>query len=153
MKLETRRYRSSDQDAVWALHRLALEDTGIYVTHGSWDEDLYQIEATYIEDRGEFLVGTLDGRIVAMGAIRKTSTDQAEVKRMRVHPDFQRRGFGQAILDALETKARDLGYKTLHLDTSVKQPAAQQFYAKNGYAETGREKRGRFTLIFYKKRL
>lgn len=74
-------------------------------------------------------------------------------KRMRVVPNFQRRGFGQAILAALETKARDMGYRTLHLDTSVKQPAAQQFYAKNGYAETGREKRGRFALIFDKKRL
>ena len=98
-------------------------------------------------------VSALDGRIVAMGAFRKTSADQAEVKRMRVHPDFQRRGFGQAIIDALEAKARDLGYKMIHLDTSVKQTAAQRFYAKNGYVETGREKRERFTLIFYKKRL
>lgn len=114
---------------------------------------MHHIEAAYLEDGGEFLVGTLDGRIVAMGALRKTSADRAEVKRMRVHPDFQRRGFGQTILDALETKAREMGYKTLHLDTSTLQTAAQQFYAKNGYAETGREKHGRFTLIFYKKRL
>lgn len=153
MRLEIRRYQPPDQDAVWNLHRLALEDTGIYVTHGPWDEDLYQIEAIYIGDHGEFLVGTLDGHIVAMGALRKTSADRAEVKRMRVHPDFQRRGFGQAILDALEAKAQDLGYRTLHLDTSTKQIAAQQFYAKNGYVEIGREKQGRFTLISYEKRL
>ena len=153
MKLEIRRYQPSDQDAVWDLHRLALEPIGIYITHGPWDEDLHHIEAVYLGNGGEFLVGTLDGRIVAMGAFRKTSADQAEVKRMRVHPDFQRRGFGQAIIDALEAKARDLGYKMIHLDTSVKQTAAQRFYAKNGYVETGREKRERFTLIFYKKRL
>ena len=153
IRLKTRRYQSADQDTVWGLHRVALENAGTYVTHGPWDEDLHHIEAAYLEDGGEFLVGLLNEQIVAMGALRRTSADQAEVKRMRVHPDFQRRGFGQAILDALETKARDLGYKTLHLDTSVKQPAAQQFHAKNGYAETGREKRGRFTLIFYKKRL
>jgi GNAT superfamily N-acetyltransferase len=123
---------------------LALEPIGIYITHGPWDEDLYQIDAAYLKSGGEFLVGTLDGRIVAMGAIRKTSADQAEVKRMRVHPDFQRRGFGQAILDALEAKARDLGYKMIHLDTSTIQTAAQRFYAKNGYVETGREKRAWF---------
>jgi GNAT superfamily N-acetyltransferase len=144
MELEIRQYQPYDQDAVWALHRLALEPIGIYITHGPWDEDLYQIDAAYLKSGGEFLVGTLDGRIVAMGAIRKTSADQAEVKRMRVHPDFQRRGFGQAILDALEAKARDLGYKMIHLDTSTIQTAAQRFYAKNGYVETGREKRAWF---------
>ena len=153
MELEIRRYQPSDQDAVWALHRLALEATGIYVTHGPWDEDLHHIETAYLEDGGEFLIGLLDGQIVAMGALRKTSADRAEVKRMRVHPDFQRRGFGQAILDALEAKAQVLGYKTLHLDTSTKQTVAQQFYAENGYVETGRERHGRFTLIYYEKQL
>jgi ribosomal protein S18 acetylase RimI-like enzyme len=152
MKLEIRHYQPSDQDFVWALHRLALEDTGIDVTHGSWDEDLYRIEAAYLESGGEFLVGTLDRHIVAMGALRRTAADRAEIKRMRVHPDFQRRGFGQAILDTLEARAQELGYETLHLDTSTQQTAAQQFYVKNGYVETGREERGRFTLIFYEKR-
>jgi ribosomal protein S18 acetylase RimI-like enzyme len=49
---------------------------------------------------------------------------------MRVHPDFQGRGFGQTILEALEARARGLGYSILHLETSVLQLAAQKLYRK-----------------------
>ena len=40
---------------------------------------------------------------------------------MRVHPEFQRRGFGQRILEALEKRAKELGYKEIQLDTIVKE--------------------------------
>jgi N-acetylglutamate synthase-like GNAT family acetyltransferase len=59
----------------------------------------------YLKNQGEFLVGVCEGRIVAMGALRRTTNERAEIKRMRVHPDFQRCGFGQMILEALETDA------------------------------------------------
>ncbi len=54
-----------------------------------------------------------------MGALRRTTNEWAEIKRMRVHPDFQRRGFGQMILEALEARAVALGYAALHLDTTT----------------------------------
>jgi GNAT superfamily N-acetyltransferase len=71
----------------------------------------------YFQDQGEFLVGVCEGRIVAMGAFRRTTNERAEIKRMRVHADFQGRGFGQMILEALETQAAVLGYSVLHLDS------------------------------------
>ncbi len=37
------------------------------------------------------------------------------------------------------SQARTLGYKTLHLDTSVVQLAAQKLYEKNGFREVGRD--------------
>ncbi len=71
---------------------------------------------------------------------------------MRVHPDFQRRGFGQMIIEALETQAAVLGYSVLHLDTSTVQIAAQHLYRKNGYKqlETTRVIKG-LTLMFFEK--
>jgi hypothetical protein len=33
-RLEIRRYQQGDHDGVWDLHGLALEEAGIYVTHG-----------------------------------------------------------------------------------------------------------------------
>ena len=41
-------------------------------------------------------------RIVAMGALRPLDGRTAELKRMRVLPEYQRRGYGQRILDSLE---------------------------------------------------
>ena len=72
---------------------------------------------------------------------------------MRIHPDYQGRGLGQIILSELEARARALGYKTLHLDTSVVQIAAQKLYEKNGYREVGRDIYGGLEVILYEKSL
>ena len=118
---------------------------------GPWDADLDRIEKEYLEDGGEFLVGNLNGKIVAMGALKKTDSDRVEIKRMRVHPDFHRLGFGQLILNALENRAMELGYKQLHLDTTVQQVAAQGLYEKNGYSRSGSKRIGAFSVIVYEK--
>ena len=149
--LEIRGYQAGDYDEVWKLHVLSLQHVGAYLGSGPWDNDLLHIEQVYLSNGGEFLIGTLEKRIVAMGAFRKTSAERAEIKRMRVHPDFQGNGYGQLILDELERRAKMVGYTSLHLDTSVVQIAAQKLYMKNGYRETGREiHRGLECILFEK---
>ncbi len=136
--LYIRRYEPADCDAVWALHVSALRSVGAHAGRGPWDDDLAAIESVYLQDQGEFLVGVLSGRVVAMGAVKRTSAQRAELKRMRVEPSLQRQGIGRAMLDALEERARDLGYRTLHLDTTIQQAAARRLYDKSGYREVGR---------------
>lgn len=149
--LKIRCYQHADYDDVWNLHIVGLQQVGAYTGDGPWDDDLRHIEDVYFKNRGTFLVGVHEGRIVAMGALRKTSDDRAEVKRMRVHPDMQGRGFGQLILETLEIRARELGYTTLHLDTSTLQIAAQKLYRKRGFKEVGREiHRGLECILFEK---
>ena len=137
-RLKIRKYNKHDQNEVIALHVLALEQAGTYARSGEWDKDLQNIENVYLRD-GEFLVGEIDSKLVAMGALRKVSEEVAEIKRMRVHPDYQGNGFGQRLLTLLEQKAKKLGYKKIILDTTVKQLPAQHLYIKNGYKETFRD--------------
>lgn len=151
--LVIRRYQAGDYEAVWELHNLALLDVGAHGGNGPWDEDLHQIETAHLERDGEFLVGLAEGCIVAMGALRRIDEQRGEIKRMRVHPEFQRRGFGQAILTALETRARELGYAALILDTTPIQVAAQALYLKNGYREVSRGRAGPFEMIYFEKQL
>ncbi len=148
--LHIRRYQSSDHDTVVHLHRLALEQLGAFLNNPAYQQDLLDIEKSYLNSGGEFLVGELDGEIVAMGAFRKITPEKAEIKRMRVHPDHQRKGFGQLIYNQLEQTARQMGYKILILDTSTKQIPAQKFYLKNGYQEIQRIKK-ELELIIYEK--
>ena len=150
--LEIRRYQDADNPAVLELHRRALEATGAYFP-GKWNDDLADIQNHYLNDGGEFLVGTLDGKIVCMGAFRRKSGTLAEIKRMRVLPEYQRRGFGQAILNQLEEKASQLGYTELCLDTTTLQIAAQKMYGKNGFTATGRGQVPPFEVIYYHKSL
>lgn len=109
---------------------------------GKWEKDFDDIEGIYLHNQGDFLVGTIDNKIVAMGGLRKFDEQTVEVRRMRVDPDLQRKGYGQIILDALEKRANDLGYSILMLNTSAKQIPAQKFYEKNGYKEIKRETEG-----------
>ena len=148
-----RRYVPPDQEDIEHLHVIALQQAGAYLGRGPWDDDIYAIEEVYLKRQGEFLVGECDGLLVAMGAFRRTSSTRAEIKRMRVHPDYQQRGFAQLILNELEARARTLGYTTLHLDTSTVQIAAQRLYEKNGYREVGRKKYQHFENILYEKEL
>lgn len=153
-KLEIRTYTPADSEAVIHLHNVALEAAGAHVGNGPWDSDLLNIEGVYLANNGMFLVGLLDGQIVAIGALRKISDEKGEIKRMRVLPQFQRQGFGQAILDVLEKEAVKKGYKILCLDTTVLQVAAQKMYLKDGYTEVRRTKQSfPFETIFYEKRL
>ncbi len=152
--MEIRRYQQADRDAVWALHKMALHNAGVDLGAGPWDDDLAQIEQVYLNPRGEFLIGEISGRIVAMGALRATTETRGEIKRMRVHPDFQHRGLGQMILSDLEARAIALGYKMLHLDTSTLQVTAQHFYRKNGFVQVEKtDVVDGFTLIFFEKYL
>lgn len=148
-----RRYEPKDHDAVWWLHNEALNLIGAHAGNGAWDDDLHAIEQVYFEPGGEFLVGTVDDEVVAMGALKRSDATRGEVKRMRIHPEHQRKGFGQAMLQAIEQLARELGYRTLHLDTTVGQTAAQGLYESNGFVKVGTGRYEQFELLLYEKEL
>jgi len=150
--MNIRQYQKRDQESVWELHVLGLQQVGAYLGTGPWDDDLTHIEEIYLEDGGEFLVGFRDDRLIAMGALKKTDEKRAEIKRMRVHPEYQGQGYGQRLLQELERRAKTLRYRVLHLDTSTVQVAAQYLYRKQGFRETGETKMmGDFTDIFFEK--
>ena len=149
--IHLRRYREEDHDQVWELHNFVLNAIGAHGGNGPWDDDLHHVGRVYLENGGEFVVVERDGRIVGMGALLRQDDRKAAVKRMRVHPDHQRKGIGQKILSHLEAKAVELGYTTLVLDTTVGQTAARRFYEKNGYREHGRTRYRQFHVILYEK--
>lgn len=84
MTMQIRRYQGSDHDQVLCLHRVALAAIGADAGPSPWDDDLEQIEQSYLTVRGDFLVGILDDRVAAMGALRHIDQQTAELKRMRV---------------------------------------------------------------------
>ncbi|GII84102.1 hypothetical protein Ssi03_20920 [Sphaerisporangium siamense] len=155
MTLVLRRYRWSDRDAVWELHRTCLAQVGITLGDGVYyEDDIPRITEIYLADRGEFLVGEVEGAgIVAMGGLRRVDDETAELCRLRVRPDFQRRGFGTRIIDALEASALRLGYGRLRGDTTLSQGAALELYRKYGWREVRREERGGQVVVYGEKTL
>jgi ribosomal protein S18 acetylase RimI-like enzyme len=152
MMLVLRRYEPSDLQAVWALHQHASQVAGV-PTPEPYFSDLHDVEGAFLNRGGECVVGAYQGQMVAMGGLKRTAGDGAEIVRMRVHPDFQRQGFGSAILRHLEQCAAELGYKTLHRETLVVQEAAQQFYRRHGYRGVGRGYKDAFDVLCFEKPL
>jgi GNAT superfamily N-acetyltransferase len=148
-----REYDRRDQKAVADLNQFTLEAAGVRSPDAPPDAGVDNIEAEYVDSGGAFLVGQSDGQIVAMGGIQKTDHDTAKVRRMRVHPDYQRCGFGTAVLNRLEARASKLGFTRLWLDTNVRLVPAQEFYARHGYRRTHVEVTGNDKLIYFEKRL
>ena len=152
LAVSIRRYRPADREAVRKLHDEALNDVGAHLGSGPWDADLDAIESVYLWAGGEFLVGVLEGEVVAMGALRLDPEGRAWITRMRVSPRLQGRGIGQTLLDSLHRRAAELGLGTLHLDTTVGQTAARRLYEKNGYRETGRGTVGPYECLYYERK-
>jgi len=151
--LTIRRYIESDYEQVLVLHRIAMEAVGCYIDDPHINGDLDDIPGNYIGKNGEFVVGKIDGRIAAMGGFRQFGDGHAEIKRMRVDPVFQGRGYGRQILAHLENRAIELGYTGMILETSVKQTAAQRLYTRFGFIESSREMIEGFDCIWYRKML
>jgi N-acetylglutamate synthase and related acetyltransferases len=147
-----RRYRAGDLESVMTLHRICLEQVGLRPGDGVWyDDDLPRIEQVYLADRGEFLMGESDERVVAMGGLRRVDDDVAEMTRMRVHPDCQGRGYGTRMLAALEARAVELGYGRVRGDTTLNQPAAIALYKGHGWYELDRKTVGALTVVYGEK--
>lgn len=149
--MEMRRYRSADYEAAWELHTNGIKQVGIDIEHGSWEADMHDIENHYIGGGGDFLVGTLDGDIIAIAAFRKVSDTCAEIKRMRVAQEYQGRGLGEAMLLRLLELATERGFTEFCLDTTGHMVAAQRLYEKHGFREVRRDERLGFEIIFYEK--
>ncbi|GAA0562258.1 GNAT family N-acetyltransferase [Actinomadura livida] len=172
-ELRLRRYRTADHGIVLALHREGLAQVGLRPGDGVYyDHDFFRMEDIYLRNDGEFLVGELDGRIVAMGGLRRADLvpggrarafggyapgtpvlDAVEMVRLRVRPAVQRRGYGAAVVRALEERARELGYRVLRADTTELQTPALALYRNFNWTETRRETIGGIINIYLEKPL
>ena len=111
------------------------------------------LRGEYLERGGDFLVAFLEGRLVSSGGYVPLSSTEVEIRRMRVHPRHQRRGFGQALLSALERRAVGKGYRSVYLETTVLQEPALALYRKHGYQGIGRGEKHGYTILRLRKAL
>lgn len=122
-------------DARWCLEQYYLElgrrfDAGFDV-HRSITADPEHFRRPH----GVFLVGRLDGRPVACGAVTLTSPDVGYIKRMWVDGSVRGQGLGRRTLSALEDAARELGCSVTQLETNKTLTEAIRMYRTSGYAE------------------
>jgi len=130
--------REDDLSGVQTRDLLELHLRGMY--SASPPECVFALDLSGLQDPVVTLWGAWDGdRLAAIGALKMLDEDQAEVKSMRTHPDFLRRGAAAALLDHVIATARARGVHRLSLETG-RGPAfepALALYWRRGFVEGG----------------
>ena len=147
------RYKPEFLEPMLELHRSALEGFILGMSQEQDEVDLVAVEDVYLRDRGEFLLGFVGERLMAMGGFKRLSDDLAELRRMRIARDLQGRGYGTVLLRELERLAFQCGVRTLCLDAARRRPLTLEFYRKHGYRETGQSFYGAVKTVQFKKAL
>jgi GNAT superfamily N-acetyltransferase len=147
------RYQIEYQEPMLALHRAALEGFALGMSQPEDEADLMAIEQVYLSRGGEFLIGLLGGRLVAMGGFQRLPDGSAELRRMRVERELQGRGYGTQLLRELERIAFQSGLRTVCLAVARRRPLTLEFYRKHGYQETGRGLYGEVETVRFSKKL
>jgi GNAT superfamily N-acetyltransferase len=84
---------------------------------------------------GRLLLAECDNQIAGIACMRKIREDIGEIKRMYVRPAFLRRGIGRALVEALITAAREIGYPRVWLDSARFMRAAHTMCRSIGFRE------------------
>lgn len=131
-----RDFEQLDTDAILELNVRALNPTRSLEMGAQMYPDLLDIATNF--DAGCFVVGVIEGQVVAMGGIQRIDAVTYEIVRMRVASAHHRRGYGQQVVQELQRRATALGARRLVLETSSRLIPAQSLYESQGFVETGR---------------
>ena len=100
-----------------------------------WDARSVSSELT--NDLALWLVA-LDGNTVAGYIGSQTVLGETDMMNVAVHPDYLRRGIGQALVTELIARLKAIGSHCLTLEVRVSNLPAQAMYEKLGFVTVGR---------------
>ena len=115
-----------------------------HICLGGLEHEMEILPGEYAAPGGALLLALEDDdAAVGCVALRTITTidglSTGELKRMWVGSAFRGRGAGQALLSSALDAARNLGMKTIHLDTvPSRMPEAVKLYRRNGFVECPR---------------
>ena len=113
-----------------------LEESMNYGESNGWLKDMNDIQQTYFDNGGIFLVMTDENQLIGTGAIRKFEEKICELKRLWLFTEYHGKGLGYQMMQELLLFAREMAYERIRLETdAVFQKRAVQFYKKIGFYE------------------
>jgi putative acetyltransferase len=112
---------------------------GVDLCFQGFAAELARLPGCYAPPGGRLLLAGVDATAAGCIALRPLSPADvpdecaAEVKRLYVRLEARGRGLGAMLVAAVIAAARDLGYRTLKLDTLPQMPQAQKLYRRYGF--------------------
>lgn len=130
----------SGPEATWCLDQYFQELAERFDGGFSADRSLLSDPGVFRLPDGAFLLGTVDGRPVACGALKFTADHEGGalkgyIKRMWVDGSMRGTGLGRRLLSALEGLAAERRCSAVQLETNRTLEEAQALYRSAGYRE------------------
>lgn len=120
-----RPYQEADEEQVIALWR----ECDLVVP---WNDPAQDIARKLQVQRELFLVGVIEGRIVAT-VMAGYEGRRGWLNLLAVTPDLQKQGLGRRIVEAAEEELRKLGCPKINLQVRTSNQAVIEFYQRLGY--------------------
>lgn len=115
--------------------RSLVSQLDAYLTKVDGDESLFYSQFNKIEFLDQVVLVYWEEEAVGCGALKPVFSDQMEIKRMFVLPQYRGRGVASAVVAALESWARELGASSCVLETGQRQTEAVSLYKKLGFQQ------------------
>jgi putative acetyltransferase len=112
---------------------LALIDS--YFDAAAFEAELASLPGKYAPPRGQLLLAMVGAQPAGCVALREIDSARCEMKRMFVYPHRQGQGIGRAMAEAVIRDAGAMGYRSMLLDTSIRQAEAQALYRRLGFRD------------------
>ncbi|MGU3468214.1 GNAT family N-acetyltransferase [Methylobacterium sp. C33D] len=106
-----------------------------------------------VRPRGVFLLASADGLPVGCVGLKGSGGAAAEIKRLWIDPAARGLGLAKRLMREAEAAARDLGVRTLRLDTNSALPEALTLYRRSGWVEIDRFNDDPYPDHFFEKAL
>jgi putative acetyltransferase len=116
-------------------HVSDLELIDAYFDRAAYDREVDGLPGAYAPPDGCLLAGWESGLALGCVAYQRLDAESCEMKRMFVPTTARGRGVGRALAEELLTRAGAAGYRTMYLDTSVRQTEAITLYRDLGFTE------------------
>ena len=138
-RLVIRDFAAADQQAVRALVLAGLRERWGDAYDPTFNPDLDDITAAYLDQGAEVIVAELDRSIVACGMVVVRSDGRGQVRRVSVDEGRRREGLGRSIVVELVARARQRGMTELIVRADTPWTSALELYRSCGFDEVGRD--------------
>ena len=124
---------NADTVAIRELVLKVLQEYFLSLDPDGTDRDLDNIEENYHARNGHFVVVEDGGRIVACMGLFALDKDTCELRKMYALPAARGKGLGRQLMEYAITRARELGYSRMVLETAGVLIEAIALYKKYGF--------------------
>lgn len=106
-----------------------------YLDIQNYDAELNHLEGKYGLPDGRLYLLYCDDKLAGSIGLRKLDHENCEMKRLYVRPEFRGLGLGSLLVRKLLDAAREIGYRSMLLDTLPFLETAIKMYRSMGFYE------------------